>query len=102
MPLPNQKTAEKYREVSARAYEALQADLTPRMMRGRITALWQLSSNLSGASGTLMGGFLFQTFNPTLPFYLFTAAEIIASLVLVRLVREPRETRNLTTLAHFQ
>ena len=73
----------------APAYEALQADLTPRMMRGRITALWQLSSNLSGASGTLMGGFLFQTFNPTLPFYLFTAAEIIASLVLVNLVREP-------------
>lgn len=75
----------------APAYETLQADLTPRTMRGRITGLWQLSSSLSAASGTLTGGFLFQTVDPTLPFYLFTAAEIIAAFFLISLVREPEK-----------
>jgi len=71
------------------AYAALQADLTPRIIRGRITALWQLSSGLSAALGALIGGFLFQTVNLALPFYLFTAAELIAAFFLISLVREP-------------
>lgn len=73
------------------AYEALQADLTPRTMRGRITAFWQLISSFSAAIGTLLGGFLFQTVDPTLPFYLFTAAELIAVFSLISLVREPEK-----------
>jgi len=75
----------------APAHEALQADLTPRTMRGRITALWQLSSSLSTALGMLIGGFLFQAVDPTLPFYLFTAAELTAPFFLISLVREPEK-----------
>jgi len=75
----------------APAHEALQADLTPRTMRGRITALWQLSSGLLAASGMIIGGFLFQAIDPTLPFYLFTAAELIAVFFLISLVREPEK-----------
>ena len=67
------------------------ADLTPRIMRGRITALWQLSSGLSAAPGTLIGGFLFQAVDPTLPFYLFTAAELGAAFILISLVQEPEK-----------
>jgi len=59
--------------------------------RGRITGLWQLTSSLSAASGTLMGGFLFQTVDPTLPFYLFTAAEIIVAFFLISFVQEPKK-----------
>jgi MFS family permease len=73
----------------ASAHEALQADLTPRAMRGRITALWDTSNSVSAALGALMGGFLFQTVNPVAPFYLFAAAELMAALFLVSLVREP-------------
>jgi len=73
----------------APAYEALQADLTPRTMRGRITALWDTSNAVSAALGALMGGFLFQTVNPAAPFYLFAAAELIAVFFLVSIVREP-------------
>jgi len=73
----------------APAYQALQADLTPRTTRGRIMSLWQVSSSLSTASGTLLGGFLFQTVDPTLPFYLFTAAELIGAFFLISFVREP-------------
>jgi len=75
----------------APAHEALQADLTPRTMRGRTTALWQLSSSLSAASGTLLGGFLFQAVDRALPFYLFTAAELTATFFLISLVREPEK-----------
>ena len=74
----------------APAHEALQADLTPRKIRGRITALWQLSSAVLSAFGTLAGGFLFQI-SPATPFYLFTAAELVAALLLISLVREPKK-----------
>lgn len=73
----------------APAHEALQADLTPRAMRGRITALWDTSNSISVALGALIGGFLFQTVNPAAPFYLFAAAELMAVLFLVSIVREP-------------
>jgi len=75
----------------APAYEALQADLTPRKMRGRIAALWRLSSGLATAPGTLVGGFLFQAVDPALPFYLFTVAEVMAAFFLIRFVREPEK-----------
>ncbi|MGQ9461124.1 MAG: MFS transporter [Candidatus Bathyarchaeaceae archaeon] len=73
----------------APAHEALQADLTPRTVRGRVTALWGVCNAFSGALGTLIGGFLFQTVNPAMPFYLFTAAELTAALILISIVKEP-------------
>jgi len=75
----------------APAYEALQADLTPRKMRGRIAALWRLSSGLATAPGMLVGGFLFQAVDPALPFYLFTVAEVMAAFFLIKFVREPEK-----------
>lgn len=73
----------------APAHEALQADLTPRKMRGRITALWQLSGAMFSAFGALTGGFLFQL-NPITPFYIFTAVELTSAVLLVTLVRAPK------------
>lgn len=70
-------------------HEALQADLTPRKMRGRITALWSIGGALGAASGALVGGWLFQTVSPIVPFYFFTAAELVALIFLVVAVREP-------------
>ena len=71
------------------AYEALQADLTPKATRGRIIALWRLTTSLATMPGTIAGGFLFEVVDPALPFYLFCIAEVIAALVIVRFVREP-------------
>jgi len=73
----------------APVHEALQADLTPSSLRGRITALWSLVSALGAAAGALVGGWLFQMVSPALPFYLFTAAELLAVGFLVVGVREP-------------
>jgi predicted MFS family arabinose efflux permease len=78
----------------APAYEALQADFAPRLMRGRITAVWDISSAISAALGAFIGGFTFQTIGPAVPLYVFAVAELGALLLLVAWVREPqvRET----------
>ncbi len=71
------------------AHMALQSDLTPRIMRGRITALFGIISALSAALGSLTGGFLFQSVNQVAPFYLFTAAELMATFFIISVLREP-------------
>ena len=71
------------------AHEALQADLTPKAVRGRIAGLWSMSSALGVASGVLVGSWLFQTVNSSAPFYLFTVAELAAFVFLFFGVKEP-------------
>jgi len=73
----------------APAHEALQADLTPKSMRGRVTALWDMSNAVSAALGALVGGFTFQAIDPAVPFYVFAVTELGAALLLIRMVKEP-------------
>jgi len=75
----------------APVHEALQADLTPRPIRGRVIMLWIIGSALASAIGVFIGGLLFHTVSPETPFYLFTAAEFVAVVLLVVGVREPLE-----------
>ena len=75
----------------APAYEALQADLTPRAVRGRINSIWAICSTISVAVGATLGGFLFQTVNLATPFILFTVAELAAAFLIIGAVREPSE-----------
>lgn len=78
----------------APAYEALQADVTPRSLRGRITAIWDMSNAVSAALGVFVGGFTYQVIGPVVPFYVFAIAELGAALLLIKMVREP-ETKEL-------
>jgi len=73
----------------APAHEALQADLTPRLMRGRINAAWDMSSYFALGLGALVGGFAYQALGPAVPFYLFAVAESAAALLLISKVKEP-------------
>jgi len=73
----------------APAHEALQADFTPRSIRGRTASLWLIVSAVSAALGAPVGGFTFQTLGPTVPFYIFAAAELTALLLLIVMVKEP-------------
>jgi len=73
----------------APVHEALQADLTPRAVRGRITTVWSMSSAFAAAAGALVGGWLFHTVKPNAPFFVFTAAELLAVIFLVVGVKEP-------------
>jgi predicted MFS family arabinose efflux permease len=74
----------------APAHEALQADLTPRSMRGRISALWDQSSTIAVGVGALVGGFAFETLGPAVPFYVFALAELGAVALLIAKVKEPQ------------
>ncbi len=73
----------------APAHEALQADLTPRSMRGRINAVWDMSSYFALGLGALLGGFAYQTLGPAVPFYIFAGVELVAALLLISKVKEP-------------
>ncbi len=73
----------------APAHEALQADLTPRSMRGRVSALWDQSNAIAVGVGALVGGFAFETLGPAVPFYVFALAEFGAVALLTAKVREP-------------
>jgi MFS family permease len=70
-------------------HQALQADLTPRSVRGRIIMLWSIGSAIASALGGFVGGFLYYTTSPATPFYLFTVAELVAVVILVFAVKEP-------------
>ncbi len=78
----------------APAHEALQADLTPREVRGQVTAFWDIDNAISAALGALTGGVLFQTVGPTTPFYLFTAVELAAAGLIIGAVKEPAIREN--------
>jgi len=54
---------------------------------GLMTAM----ASMIGCVMFLLGGFLFQAVDPTLPFYLFTATELIAAFSLISLIREPEK-----------
>jgi MFS family permease len=75
----------------APAHEALQADLAPREIRGRITSFWDISGAIGGAVGAPLGGFFFQTISPATPFYLFAVVEVAAALLILVAVKEPQK-----------
>jgi MFS family permease len=78
----------------APAHEALQADLAPREIRGRITSFWDISGAIGGALGAPLGGFFFQTISPATPFYLFAVVEVAAALLILVAVKEPQKAEN--------
>jgi DHA2 family multidrug resistance protein len=70
-------------------HQALQADLTPRSVRGRIIMLWSIGSAVASAIGGLVGGLLYHAMGSAMPFYVFTVAELVAVALLVVFVKEP-------------
>jgi len=78
----------------APAHEALQADLAPREIRGRITSFWLIAGAIGGAIGAPLGGFFFQAIGPATPFYLFAIVEAAAAILILVGVREPQRAEN--------
>ena len=78
----------------APAHEALQADLAPREIRGRITSFWDIAGAAGGAIGAPVGGFFFQAIGPETPFYLFAIFELSAAILILIGVKEPRRAEN--------
>jgi AAHS family cis,cis-muconate transporter-like MFS transporter len=78
----------------APSYEALQADLTPREIRGRVTSFWDISGAVGGALGASLGGIFFQTISPATPFYAFAVVEVVAALLILVAVKEPQQAED--------
>jgi MFS family permease len=78
----------------APAHEALQADLAPREIRGRITSFWDIIGAVGGAIGATLGGFFYQTIGPATPFYFFAIVEGAAALLIFFGVKEPLRAEN--------
>jgi MFS family permease len=70
-------------------HQALQADLAPRPVRGRIIMLCSIGSAIASATGGFIGGLLYYAVTPATPFYVFTIAELIAAVLLIAAVKEP-------------
>ena len=78
----------------APSHEALQADLTPREIRGRATSFWDISGAVGGALGASLGGIFFQTISPATPFYAFAVVEVVAALLILVAVKEPQQAED--------
>jgi MFS family permease len=78
----------------APSHEALQADLTPKEVRGRVTAFWDISGAVATALGAPLGGFFFQTISPAAPFYAFAIIEVAAALLILVAVKEPQRAED--------
>jgi MFS family permease len=70
---------------------ALQADLTPRDSRGKVQGFSSFVNNIVMALGAALGGFLYEHFSPTLPFYLSMSLIIPAFLLTLIMVNEPEK-----------
>ena len=74
----------------APAHEALQADLSPREIRGRITSFWDITIAAGASAGAPLGGFLFLSINPAVPFYAFAVVEAAAAILILVGVKQPK------------
>jgi len=77
--------------IARAAYSSLEADLTPKEQRGKVSGFRNLFTYLVIAIGTLLGGALYEHIAPELPF-IFAIVLFIPSLVLtLTLVHEPEK-----------
>jgi len=67
---------------------ALQANLSPQEMRGRIMAMFSVFSLITAVPAQIVGGYLFETLGPLSPFIASTPIFVLATLVLLR-IKEP-------------
>jgi MFS family permease len=67
---------------------ALRADLMPRGKRGTMMGLFAGASSLTGTPSPMIGGYLWQTVGPKLPFYIAACSSILSLMILVLLVEE--------------
>ena len=64
---------------------ALQADLSPREMRGRMMAMFSVLPLITAIPAQILGGYLYNSLGPLTPFLASTPAFILATLVLRRI-----------------
>ena len=72
------------------AYQALFADLVPQSQRGKATGSMNFFSNVFMAAGGMIGGLLYDSVSPQLPFLLMPLLIIPSTLITIFRVHEPK------------
>ncbi|RLG53344.1 MAG: hypothetical protein DRO00_04365 [Thermoproteota archaeon] len=88
------------------SFRALQADIVPREVRGKIFGTVQAAFNIGAVIGPLIGGHLYQLYAPkflkfwkisipgaAVPFFISAVIGLITLLVFIKFVKEPRSQR---------
>jgi len=73
------------------AYQALEADLVPRELRGKEVGCSQFITYVLMSIGGLTGGFFYQFVSPMLPFLFALAVTVPCEIVTLFLVHEPKQ-----------
>lgn len=73
------------------AFSALQADLTPKEQRGKVTGFNNFANNILMALGSLTGGIVYEHVSPQMPFFLAIIFTIPQFLITLALVKEPKQ-----------
>jgi MFS family permease len=75
----------------AAAYQALEADLVPRELRGKEVGCSQCITYVLMSIGGLVGGFFYESVSPMLPFILAFIVTVPCAVITLFLVHEPKQ-----------
>ncbi len=73
------------------SFGALQADLTPKEQRGKVSGFTNFVNYIIMALGSALGGFLYEHVSPQAPFMMAIVAVLPSFLLTLVLVKEPKE-----------
>jgi MFS family permease len=82
----------------AAAYQAMEADLVPQELRGKEAGCSYFIVFVLMAFGGLIGGFLYQSVSPMLPFILAFIENIPCAAVTIFLIKEPKRKQGVPRL----
>jgi len=72
------------------AWNALQVDLTPREMRGKVSSLFGIVGASFGLFGSILGGYLY-TLNPAFPFWVYVFLAVAGTSIAFMIIHEPEK-----------
>ena len=73
------------------SFGALQADLTPKEQRGKVSGFTNFANYIIMAMGSALGGFLYEHVSPQAPFMMAIVTVVPSFLLTLVLVKEPKE-----------
>jgi MFS family permease len=72
------------------SFGALQTDLTPKELRGKVNGFINFGTFIVMAAGALLGGYLYEHVSPQAPFMIAIAAVLPSFMLALTLVKEPQ------------
>jgi MFS family permease len=74
--------------LSMPAFQALQADLMPRGRRGTLMGFFSATRSIVSVPSPMISGYLWETYEPKAPFYLFISSQAVTLSILLLFVKE--------------